>query len=222
MKRITQYLTLQTLIAAIITSVPISAAVPVQEELVKYLQPKLNSDRIEYFFGSYGVDTLTIDSPKFPNGRFTNLYSIHNGQKITRTLAIVEFQLPVLPHLQKTHAEIQAGKSIGIALREAEFSISKQPVFFGEIAFTPQLAKWMQQDKIDSPACSIHCYQLRVSNESKQDVPYCTITEIHSSHYLDTQWLKALYPNEYSQYSTITPAIEERLDRIRTFLSTSL
>jgi len=45
------------------------AAPPIQEDIVFLLKPRLNSDRIEYFFGSYGVEALCVQSQAFPTSR---------------------------------------------------------------------------------------------------------------------------------------------------------
>jgi hypothetical protein len=41
----------------------------------------LNSERIEQTFGSYGIDVIASDALL----RVSNLYSRHDGEKITRT-----------------------------------------------------------------------------------------------------------------------------------------
>lgn len=42
----------------------------------------LNSERIKYLFGSYGVEVLNNTTTSFPGCRISNLHSLHDGQKI--------------------------------------------------------------------------------------------------------------------------------------------
>ena len=135
----------------------ISEAAPeIQPKVVEFLKPKLNSDRIEYFFGSYGVDPLEIASPAFPSSRISNLYSIHQGKKIMRTLAVVDFFQPVHPDLTDVHHEILEGKSVGIALREEGWNIKKSPVYFGMAMLSPGVMDWMDENCVDQAA--LHVY----------------------------------------------------------------
>lgn len=63
-----------------------------RHQAASILKQKLNSDRIKFLFGSYGVDPLNIQSSVFPNSRISNLHSTHDGKKIMRTLAVVNFE----------------------------------------------------------------------------------------------------------------------------------
>jgi hypothetical protein len=189
------------------------AAPEIRQEIVEFLKPKLNSDRIEYFFGSYGVDKLEIDSEVFPESRIANLHSIHQGKKIMRTLAIVDFFLPVQDELNSVHLEIKKGKSIGIALRENGWIIHKNPVYFGVISLSPGLMDWMDEYCIDCAA--VHIYRLEVSKKERLDsIPYCTIIEVHSPQYLSEEWLQALYDDQYAEFSLISVEAEAVLSRL--------
>jgi len=189
------------------------AAPDIQPEIVDFLKPKLNSDRIEYFFGSYGIDTLDIDSPVFPNSRITNLYSIHNEKKIMRTLAIVDFTQPIHPDLSDAHREIAEGKSIGIALRKHGWVIHKTPVYFGTIPLSAGLMDWMKESRVDQAA--LHIYLLEVSKDGKPYyIPYCTIMEVHSPQYLTIEWLQALYDDQYEKFSIATEEVTSLLYRL--------
>lgn len=187
----------------------LEAAPEVQECVVELLKTKLNSDRIEYFFGSYGVEKIEIDSSAFPGSRITNLYSLHEGKKVMRTLAVVDFFKPVHEELKEVHRQINDGKSIGIALRDGGWTIQKKPVYFGEIALSPTVMAWMDEHQEQA---AVHVYRLEVSN-SHSSIPYCTIIEVHSPQYLDTAWLKAFYP-EYGTYSENTDESSELLYKL--------
>lgn len=191
-----------------------SQAVPeIQQDKVDFLKPKLNSDRIEYFFGSYGVETLDIDSPVFPMSRITNLYSIHQGEKIMRTLAVVDFSHPVHPDLMDVHREIREGKSIGIALREQGWTIYKNPVYFGVTLLSPAIMAWMEESYTNQAA--LHIYRLDVSKKEKPElISYCTIIEVHSPQYLNEKWLRALNEDQYDEFSIKTEEVAELLSRL--------
>ena len=45
--------------------VSLHSAPPITQEAVELLRPKLNSDRIAYFFGSYGVEPIQVESSPF-------------------------------------------------------------------------------------------------------------------------------------------------------------
>lgn len=170
------------------------AAPEIQQYIVEQLKPKLNSDRIEYFFGSYGVDPLEMDSIF----RVANLYSLENGKKVMRTLAVVDYFQPVDPALLDVHQQIVEGKSIGIALRDKGWKIHKNPVYYGSIALSTNLMEWM--DEHETRQGATHFYRLEVSKDDLATIPYCTILEVHSPQYLSLKWLQAL--NE-EQCSTI-------------------
>lgn len=177
----------------------VNAAPEVKQEVVEFLKPKLNSDRIAYFFGSYGVESLQTTSSPFRESRISNLYSIHDGEKIMRTLAVVDFNQPVHENLKQVHNDICQGQSIGIALRQNGWQLDKLPLYFGSISLSPQLQALMHEKSSDQAV--IHIYKLNVFQEnSKEHLHYCTILEVHSPQYLDEHWLKALYPDQYDTY----------------------
>lgn len=190
---------------------PLEAAPEVERNIVEQLSPKLNSDRIEYFFGSYGIEQIDVESSAFPGSRISNLYSVHHGQKIMRTLAVVDFFDPVHEDLKEAHRQISNGKSIGIALREEGWMIQKRPVYFGGIALSPRLMEWMDESNQDQAA--VHVYQLEVS-KNNEIIPYCTIIEVHSPQYLDLEWLKAFYPDQYDAFSVATQETTDLMGRL--------
>lgn len=193
------------------------AAPQIQQEIVDALKPKLNSDRIEYFFGSYGVDVLNIQSSAFPGSRFSNLYSVSQGQKIMRTLAIVDFFQPSYPELSQAHREVMEGKSIGIALRDNGWILHKKPVYFGSTSLSPGLMRWMEEPTIGQGA--LHIYRLEVSkNGQHESIPYCTIIEVHSPQYLTIEWLQALYPEQYQVFSVQSKEVTAFLCRLTTLI----
>lgn len=188
------------------------AAEELQPSVVELLKPKLNSDRIEYFFGNYGVDPLSIDSPAFPHSRIANLYSIDQGNKIMRTLAVVDFFQPVHSELADVHREIDEGKSIGIALREKGWTIHKNPVYFGELELSASVMSWMREEEFNSGA--VYFYQLYVSKQDMKKIPYCTILEVYSPQYLTQEWLQALYEDQYVEFSALSKEAADFIARL--------
>jgi hypothetical protein len=160
------------------------------EKEVELLKPKLNSERIAYFFGSYGVEVLPSSREDV---RISNLYSVHEGKKITRTLAVTVFKDPIPAELLEVHGEIMRGKSIGSALKEKGFRVEKKSVYFGSVDLNDEVRSMM---RVVEKKAALHVYELFACS-----ISYCTIMEVHSPEYLDENWLKALYPREFSSCS---------------------
>ncbi len=195
----------------------IYAAPEVTQETAQLLIPKLNSDRIAHFFGSYGVETIPMTSSPFGECRVANLYSKDGEDKIMRTLAIVDFKQPVHESLQQVHKDIIAGKSVGIALRDDGWKIDKVPVYFGSVDLSPALKAWMHENKDDRAA--VHIYQLNVSKESsKEQLHYCTIIEVHSPQYLDEKWLQALYADQFADHQGSTKEVDGLISSLNTLI----
>lgn len=191
----------------------IEAASEVKPEVVELLKPKLNSDRIAYFFGSYGVEPIQVSG----QNRVSNLYSLQGDQKVLRTLAIVEFQEPVHESLKQVHQEVNQGQSIGIALRQNGWKIDKLPVYFGSVEISPQLRAWMQESACEQAA--VHIYKLLAyKDQAGERLHYCTIVEVHSPQYLDEKWLEALYPDQYGHFRSDTQEVSPLLTSLRALI----
>lgn len=192
-------------------------AFEVEPEIVEVLKPKLNSERIEYLFGSYGVDPLNINSPLFPDNRISSLHSVHDGVKVMRTLAVVDFIKPLHSDLKDAHQEIVSGKSIGTVLQSYGWKIKKVPVYFSEIALSPHVMLWMNESKQNKAA--LHIYKLEVSKENfSGKIHYCSILEIHSPQYLTSECLQALNVDQYDHFKEKTNEIDLLLNRCRQLL----
>lgn len=197
----------------------VNAASEVSDEVVELLTPKLNSDRIQYFFGSYGVEQIQISPSPFEECRISNLYSLDDDEKIMRTLAVVDFKQPVEESLQEVHTNICQGQSIGIALRQDGWMIQKVPVYFGSISLSPQLQEWMHEKECSQAA--IHIYNLQVVKESiGEPLHYCTIIEVHSPQYLDEKWLQALYPDQYDEFQESSSEVDRLIDALYLLINT--
>lgn len=203
----------------IVTKLTTSLAAIPDDKTIALLKPKLNSDRIAYFFGSFGVEQIPICATIFPDDRISNLYSIHDGTKIMRTLAIVDFSKSIPSFLMPTHQRILEGVSIGIALRDAGWEIVKKPLYFGEMNLSSPVLKRMHEKK--SLKGAVHIYELEVKNGVHPElIRYCTIVEIHSPQYLTLTWLQALYDKEYPFHHQTNPHIHELLNRVEHCLAT--
>jgi len=196
----------------------VNGAPEVKQDVVELLIPKLNSDRIAYFFGSYGVEPIQVNSSLFCGNRIANLYSIHGDEKIMRTLAIVDFKQPVHESLKQVHKDISQGQSIGIALRQGGWMIDKLPLYFGSVPLSPQLRVWMQEDTPDRAA--VHIYKLNVFKEnSGEHLHYCTIIEVHSPDYLDENWLQLLYRDQYNNFRKSSDEVDLLIGSLNALIS---
>lgn len=140
---------------------------------------------------------MQLDIPSCRNFRISNLYSIQNTKKITRTLAIVAFQLPIPQDLEEVHAEIDLGGSIGTVLRKYDWSMEKKTEYLGNTALPHLFRKWMHTEH---RFAAVHIYNLQVFSKNKPcKIHYCTILELHHPEYLTEEDLQTLYKMEDSQ-----------------------
>lgn len=196
----------------------VRGATEVKQDIVEFLMPKLNSDRIAYFFGSYGVEPIQMTSSPFGESRIANLYSTHGEEKIMRTLAIVDFEQPVHESLEQVHKDICQGQSIGIVLRQSGWMIDKLPLYFGSISLSPQLQAWMHENNCDRAA--IHIYELNVFKENSEErLHYCTIIEVHSPQYLDENWLQSLYCDQYNHFRKSSGKVDLLIDSLYSLIN---
>jgi hypothetical protein len=189
----------------------------IQPEVVQALIPKLNTERIAYFFGNCAVEPIQV-SPLFAEHRITSLHSVNESQKIMRTLAMVSFHLPVEERLVQVHQAITQGQPIGAALKKSGWMIDKEPVFFGSVPLSSSVKEWMHETAHDHAA--VHIYHLKVfKNAQDEKVLYCTIIEVHSPQYLNEQWLEALYPHQYTYFSVMSEESQKFLQQLNVLIS---
>lgn len=192
-----------------------------------FLRPGLlTSERINAKFGSFGVQVLLQD--ELSNIRFSNLYSLENGEKITRTLALVNFVEKIDPRLKKTHQEILDGASLGATLTKHGFLLQKNIVFTGVFdGLPPQLNAMMKVPNTEF-AATIYEVLVKINNDT---VPYCTITEIFSPAFVSKTELTSLHqqfnsnPNEDKVRvqivaSTSDEKVKENLELMKAILQT--
>lgn len=146
----------------------------------------LNSERIEMRFGSYGIDVLEQDERR----RVSNLYSERDGEKVTRTFAIVSYPSSVPRALAEVHAAITAGGSIGAVLAADGWRVRKHNRFIGTMPATPKLRAMMQL--ADASELAMHAYVLEVEGGDRR-LDYAMIIEIHHPDYLSAFEVAAIY-----------------------------
>ena len=150
----------------------------------------LNSERIERRFGNYGIEILKQDH----SIRRSNLYSTHDGVRICRTYAIVDFVDSNLVHASEVHSKVIDGASIGATFKADGWDISKDTVYIGEIELPESshpIAELMQLDSAQRLA--VHAYELHIE-KSATSIHYATIIELHHPDYLDVGQLRELFP----------------------------
>jgi hypothetical protein len=171
-----------------------SCATPVTEPSFqaatpKTLEPLLNSERIRQRFGSYGIDVVRESESL----RVSNLYSIEGGNKITRTLAVVIYAMPIPGMVMAEHGEIKHGHSIGEVFGRHGWSIAKENAYFGEIVASPALAGvYASMGGIGEVNLAVHVYKLSVGKNGAW-TDYATIAEVHQPDYLGLEKLHEIY-----------------------------
>jgi hypothetical protein len=151
----------------------------------------LNSERIEQTFGSYGIDVLFSDATH----RLSNLYSEHDGVRITRTFAVVEYPAVVDESFAAEHREILAGGSIGATLQAAGWEVVKSNVSFSQIDARAHLSNLM--GIASGTKLAAHLYRLDIAREGERYY-YATIVEIHHPDYLRLDDLTTIYARNLS------------------------
>jgi len=151
--------------------------------------PRLNSERIEQRFGSYGVEVLEADA----RVRVSNLYSLHDGHRVCRTFAVVRFAPAIDPRVAAEHAEIVAGGSIGAVFEDHGWTVAKRQRLLSTL---PAMAPGDRIDRLmrlSAPVpLAIDVYTLSVSRGG-ESVDYATIAEVYHPDYLGVEDLRALY-----------------------------
>ena len=149
-------------------------------------RPLLNSERIEQKFGSYGIDVLK-NSPAI---RVSNLYSLHDGRKICRTLAAVNYPALVDPQYVREHEQIVGGQSMGAVFVRNGWVVEKRHRYFGTLPMTEGLSRLMGGASAEHVA--VHIYVLAIE-KAGFSLEYASIAEIHHPGYLSLEDLRDIY-----------------------------
>ena len=152
-------------------------------------RPLLNSERIKQKFGSYGIDVLKDDGAV----RISSLYSLQQGQKVTRTLAVVVYAPSIPAPIQQEHQAIIAGGSIGEVFARSGWLVKKENLYIGEISasadFDEIYALMGESGEVD---LAVNIYKLAVCKEGTC-FAYATISEVHHPDYLGLSDLGEIY-----------------------------
>lgn len=168
----------------------LAAAVLIQTVCAVFTSAQiLNSERIEQTFGSYGIEVLYSDAAI----RLSNLYSLHDGRRITRTLAIVRYPDVVDQAFAREHTAILEGGSIGTTLQAAGWDVVKGYHQYFRSHLSPRLAAAMDV-AVGTPMAS-HAYRLEIAR-GDQRFDYALIIEIHHPDYLGEADLVEIYGPE--------------------------
>jgi hypothetical protein len=163
-----------------------------------YSPQLLNSERIKKKFGSYGIEVLKTS----PSLRISNLYSLSEGQKITRTFAVVQYPQTINPAYSREHQIIANGGSIGQVFKEANWNITKRNLFFGSLAATPDYKKVYDLMGLKTPhELAVRIYQFQIS-KNELSYAYATIIEVHHPFYLSFNDLTRINTDAINYFST--------------------
>ena len=176
---------------------------------------QLNSDGIAAKFGSYGVEVIRQDD----DSRISSLYSVTDGVKTTRTLAVVLFNVAELEPLEAEHDDILDGASIGTTFRNAGWQIQKSNIYLGELRGAeqaPLIRRWM--GTAGKEILAMHVYDFYVTKDGRPH-KYATIAEIHDPDYLTLLDLQMRYADEAAQLQRLDPWSAEALQAVFTVLN---
>ncbi len=164
-------------------------------DTAEQLRPLLNSERIQLKFGSYGIDVLESGSEI----RVSNLYSLDDDQKITRTFAVVQYPATVDPRFAQEHQVILNGGSIGAVFKRNGWSVIKRHLYFGEVEESTDYAGiYRLMGNIDPIELAVHVYELAVRKNDTQ-LSYARIAEVHHPAYLAFDELRRIYPQLFDE-----------------------
>jgi len=154
--------------------------------------PLLNSERIRQQFGSYGIDVVSESE----HLRVSNLYSVENGRKVTRTVAVVIYPQTIPGPVRAEHAEIKDGHSVGEVFKHHGWRIDKQNIYLGEVPASSEFSGvYASMGGTGEKRLAVHIYRLSVSKGSLR-YDYALIAEIHQPDYLDEKRLREIYPSD--------------------------
>ncbi len=146
----------------------------------------LNSERIEQRFGSYGIELLAQTDAV----RTASLYSLENGEKVTRTFAVTRYSDSVDARLSQAHERILAGGSIGATLAKAGWTVTRLHLWVGDVPATADIGSLMNIE--DSSPLGLHIFDLEVSRGDER-LHYATIAEVHHPDHLDRNSIEQLF-----------------------------
>jgi hypothetical protein len=171
-----------------------------------------NSDRIRLRFGSYGIEIIENDLKI----RVSNLYSVEDGVRTSRTFAVVVYPSVIEPAFSKEHDEITNGQSIGIVFKNNGWVINKHHQYFGKIEGTSEKSAVVSVlGEIGNAQPVVHVYSLFVKKHDAE-YHYASIAEVHHPQYLGLDDLKAIYGDEYQRTRVVNTKVRDLLNVVKT------
>lgn len=156
----------------------------------------LNSERIEEKFGSFG-GALLVQNPA-QDYRLANLYSLEENHRISRTIALTQFNKTMPQKLKAAHKEILDGASIGKTLRNYGFEIRKDILYKGEQKEMP--LKILRLMNTNETIFASIIYNLYAQAEGVL-YEYCTIAEVYAPQFLGLDELNHILQAESLPYN---------------------
>lgn len=170
----------------------------------------LNSERIAQRFGSYGVEILESDARL----RVSSLYSLEQGGRVCRTLAVVVFPAVLDPGVAAEHRRILDGGSIGAVFAEGGWAITKRQRLLGEVPGPAPADRLSRLMAVSDPGrLALDVYSLVVSRYGRS-VDYATIAEVYHPDYLRLADLRALYGRDVPSSAAGDPELLAILDLV--------
>jgi hypothetical protein len=175
------------------------------------LRPLLNSQRIEKIFGNYQIEVLK-------NGdqlRVSDLHSLADGVRTTRTLALVTYDEKIDQELTDEHRMIVRGQSIGEVFLAHAWVVEKENRYFGEIEASQDYApSYAKMGDIPATNLAVHIYELFVRKGDLR-VHYADIAEVHHPDFLDLVDLQAIYAEFFEENLELDENISNTLDLLK-------
>ncbi|MEO1032129.1 MAG: hypothetical protein AAFX55_12025 [Bacteroidota bacterium] len=172
------------------------------------LSPQLlNSERIKMTFGSYGIQVLN----KGAQLRVSDLYSLHDDKKITRTFAVVRYPEQIDSSYLKEHTKILEGQSIGRVFKQGQWNIEKKSLFFGEILASSDYGDiYKLMGDIAPSNLAIYTYGFHIT-KGYENHQYAIISEVYHPDYLRLNDLKTMYQDadKYLDESVVSDVLKQ-------------
>jgi len=141
---------------------------------------QLNSERIAERYGSFGIEILQSGDDR----RLSSLYSVSEGKKTMRTLALVDFRAANDSNIVQEHERILAGESIGAVFKESGWTIDKISSHYCQTQLDFNSLPELLRMEIELPATlATRRYTFRV-RKGAVTIDYANITEIYHPDYL--------------------------------------
>lgn len=150
---------------------------------------KLNSERIEKRFGSYGVEVLASEAGL----RRSSLFSFDGDTTTCRTYAVVQFVEQLDERYDDAHSKVLAGDSIGATFKEEGWDVRKKTLYTGAVRLPDSRTSVGALMRLTGAHdIALHVYQLVLARE-ETELEYATILEAHHPEYLSAEDLQSIF-----------------------------